>query len=114
MTAADLTPDGTHFRLSLAKAAAIVALLVGGAYGAGTATSGIRNDLAVHKADQLVHLDPQFVFKHGVPVGAWDLDASNKAAAASIAALQAQTATLQEWKAKTEAATEARRPRWRP
>jgi hypothetical protein len=110
----DLTPDGTHFRLSLTKAVAIVAALAGGAYAAGQATSGIKAELAEHKSNALVHLDPKFVFQHGVPVGAWDLDASNKAAQASIAALQAQTKELEDWKAKKEAEAEARKPRWRP
>jgi hypothetical protein len=100
--------------LSLTKAVAIVAALAGGAYMAGQATSGLKSDLAAHEADNLRHLDKDFVFKHGVPVGAWDLDASNKAAQASIAALQAQTKELEAWKAKTEAEAEARKPRWRP
>lgn len=110
----DLTPDGTHFRVSLTKAVAIIAALVGGAYVAGQATSGIKSDLAAHKADALVHLDPKFVFQHGVPVGAWDLDASNKALAASIAELHAQTKELQEWRSQQDAATEAHKPRWHP
>jgi hypothetical protein len=110
----DLSPDGTHFRVSLTKAVAIIAALVGGAYMAGQATSGIRADLAEHKANALVHLDPAFVFKHGVPVGAWDLDASNKALAASITELHAQTKELQEWRDKQDLVAEARKPRWHP
>jgi hypothetical protein len=110
----DLTPDGTHFRLSLTKAAIIIAALVGGAYAAGTATSAIKSELTEHKANALIHLEPDFVFKHGVPVGAWDLDASNKAVAASLGVLQAQQKELQDWKARQEAAAEKRKARWHP
>lgn len=106
----DLTPDRTHFRVSLAKGAGMVAAIVTATW----AVFAVLGELHSHTGNIAVHLPADFRETHGSPLGYWDMKVRDDAAAAGLKALQDQVKALQDWQAKQEAAAEARRPRYRP
>lgn len=70
----DISPDGTHVRMSLAR---FIAVVVGIALAVGT-FSATYWTLREHAANVHIHLPEDFERHHGAPVGDRDLGASKE------------------------------------
>lgn len=77
----EITPD-THVRLSLAKLIAALGTIIMLVFVAAVAWRGLQSAierlgerLAVHIANDDVHIDKDYQKDHGRPVGKWDVDA---------------------------------------
>lgn len=77
----EITPD-THVRMSINKLVAIVGAVIVGVFMAAVAWSGIHTaieslgkELAAHIGNQAVHIDKDYQFDHGRPVGKHDVEA---------------------------------------
>lgn len=76
----DISPDGTHVRMSLAR---FISVVIGIAMAVGT-TVGIYLSVRWHTANTYIHLDPDFREKHGPPVGTRDLELSKESTEQAI------------------------------
>jgi len=76
----DISPDGTHVRMSLAR---FLSVIVGLAIAVGT-FSATYYTLREHAANQHIHLREDFELKHGAPVGDRDLKDSKEETAQMV------------------------------
>lgn len=76
----DISPDGTHVRMSVARFASLV---VGLCVGAGT-IAGIYWSLNAHTTNRHIHIPEDFERDHGAPVGTRDLELSKESTAQAL------------------------------
>lgn len=110
----DLTPDGTHIRLSAARAIVIAGVLVSVAGSGAIAWYALNAKVDHHSENRDVHLERDFVREHGIPVGKWDLAARDEQAERAFTALGARVELLEKAAADAKQAAQDRKPRWRP